>query len=129
MMELLLGSARALRLAVVVAVALLWPAAGPALAGMVTTETAIESADPTAAAQDDQRARVRAFMERGEVRKRLEALGVDPDEAAARAETLSDAEIALIAGKLDKLPAGGAAVGLETLLVILVVVLLIVILV
>jgi hypothetical protein len=118
--------ARAIGLVAIAAVAGLWLAVGPAEAGMVSTEAVIEGA----AAPEDDRARVRAFMEREEVRERLEAEGVDPAEAAARTESLSDAEIGLIAGKLEELKAGGAgAVSLETILVILVLVLLIVILV
>jgi hypothetical protein len=125
----LLKGARALLLPAVAAFALAvpWSASGPARAGMVATETLIESAQETTV-EAEERTRVRAFVGRAEVRERLEALGVDPDEAAARAESLSDEEIALIAGKLDKLPAGTAAISLETLLVILIVVVLIVIL-
>jgi hypothetical protein len=121
----LLKGARALLLPAVAAFALAvpWSASGPARAGMVATETLIESAQETTV-EAEERTRVRAFVGRAEVRERLEALGVDPDEAAA----LSDEEIALIAGKLDKLPAGTAAISLETLLVILIVVVLIVIL-
>jgi hypothetical protein len=129
-MELLLRSARALSLVAIAAVAGLWLAAGPARAGMVSTEAVIgESAAPQDG-QEMERARVRAFIERGEVRERLEAEGIDPEEAAARTGSLSDREISLIAGKLDQLKAGGAGVGaLETVLVILVLVLLIVLLV
>lgn len=130
MADFLSRGARALGRVALAAVAGLWLTAGPAEAGMVSTEAVIEG---PAAAQDgleSARAQVRAFIERGEVRERLEAEGVDPDEAAARTESLSDAEIALIAGKLDELKAGGAGLAsLETILVILVLVLLIVILV
>jgi hypothetical protein len=38
-------------------------------------------------------------------------LGIDPDEAAQRASTLSDDEVRQIAGKLGELPAGEGAVG------------------
>jgi hypothetical protein len=126
-MELLLRSARALSLVAIATVAGLWLAAGPARAGMVSTEAVIEE---PAAGQEAERARVRAFIERGEVRDRLEAEGIDPDEAAARTGSLSDREVSLIASKLEQLKAGGAGIGsLETVLVILVLVLLIVLLV
>ncbi len=72
-----------------------------AQAAMVTTDQVIE--DSTAA---DDRARVMDFMAREDVRQELQALGVDPDEAARRATTLSDDEIRQIAGRLDELPAG-----------------------
>ena len=129
-MELLLWGARALSLVALAVVAGLWLAADPAQAGMVSTEAVIGESAAAQDGRETERARVRAFIERKEVRDRLEAEGVDPDEAAARTESLSDEEIALIAGKLDKLPAGAAGIAsLETILVILVLVLLILILV
>ena len=75
-------------------------------AAMVGTDQAIEQA----AAADD-RARVMDFMAREDVRRQMIALGIDPDEAANRAASLSDAEIQQIAGNLDELPAGEGAVG------------------
>ncbi len=74
---------------------------GVAQAGMVTTDRVIDQV----AAQDD-RARVLDFLARDDVRRQIESLGIDPDEAAARAAGLSDIEIAQIAGQLDELPAG-----------------------
>ncbi len=96
----------------------------PARAGMVPTEAVIEAAAGEAGA----RARVEAFLGRAEMRRQLEALGVDPDEAASRAESLTDKEIALIAGKLEHLPVGAATVPVEIILAVLAVLLLIVIL-
>ena len=52
-----------------------------------------------------------AFLDRAEVRKQIAALGVDPNEAAARVAALSDAQVREIAGQLDQLPAGQSAVG------------------
>jgi hypothetical protein len=57
------------------------------------------------------RERVMDFMAREDVRKEFEALGVDPDEALARAAGMSDAEVREIAGRLDMLPAGQSAIG------------------
>ncbi len=73
---------------------------------MVTTDRVIDEIT----IQDD-RARVMDFLVRDDVRQQLEALGIDPDEAAARADSLSDAEIMQIAGQLDELPAGQDALG------------------
>ncbi len=101
-----------------------WPAAGPALAGMVSTEAVIEATSGQAAA----RSRVEALLDRAEVGRHLKALGVDPQEAAARAESLSDDEIEEIAGKLDELPAGAEVVPVEIIVGVLLVLLLIVIL-
>ena len=77
-----------------------------AQAAMVGTDQAIEQA----AAADD-RARVMDFMAREEVRQQMIELGIDPDEAAGRAASLTDVEIQQIAGKLDQLPAGESAIG------------------
>ncbi len=124
MLRLVFGRARTLVLAAAVLLLLAGPASGPARAGMVSTEAVIEAMAGEAGA----RARVEAFLDRAEVRRRLEALGVDPEEAAARAESLSDEEIERIAGKLNKLPAGAAAVPVEIIVAVLLVLLLIVLL-
>ncbi len=94
--------------------------AGTAQAGLVGTDTVIDRE----AAQSD-RARVMAFLERAEVRARIEALGIDAAEAASRVASLSDAEISNIAGKIDQLPAGqalgtilGAAVAIFVILLV-----------
>ncbi len=79
----------------------------PAWAAMVSTESVIAPA----AGMETGRARVRAFLDREDVRAQIEAYGVDADEAAARIDTLTDREIALIAGRQDELPAGGGAHG------------------
>ncbi len=77
-----------------------------ARAAMITTDTVVEETG-----QANDRARVMDFMAREDVRRQLETLGIDPDEAASRAASLSDAEIQQIAGKMDQLPAGQNAVG------------------
>ncbi len=56
------------------------------------------------------RDRVRAFMDREDVRQQLQALGVDARVAQDRVAALSDEEVARIAGKLDQAPAGGDSV-------------------
>ncbi len=77
----------------------------PARAAMVGTESVIAPAAGMATA----RARARAFLDREDVRAQVKAYGIDADEAAARIDTLTDREIALIAGRLDELPAGGGS--------------------
>lgn len=79
---------------------------GSAHADLISTEQVI---DQGAAERD--RARVTEFLSRDDVRQQFEALGVDPDEAAARVAGLSDAEIAQLAGRIDELPVGQSAVG------------------
>ncbi len=78
----------------------------PVMAGMVPTEQVIE-----AAAAEQSRDAVMQFIAREEVRQQMRALGVDPDEAAARVNGLSDAEVQQIAGRLQDLPAGESAGG------------------
>ncbi len=77
-----------------------------ASAAMITTDTVVEETG-----QANDRTRVMDFMAREDVRRQLETLGIDPNEAASRAASLSDAEIQQIAGKMDQLPAGQSAVG------------------
>ena len=52
-------------------------------------------------------ATVDSTLAREDVRQQLEALGVDPNAALARAAALTDAELEQLAGQLDALPAGG----------------------
>ena len=67
-----------------------------------------------------ERDRVKSFLDRAEVRERMQALGVDPDAARARVDALSDQEIATLAGGMDRLPAGGGDVLTVALIVFLV---------
>lgn len=79
---------------------------GVAQAALVSTEEVLAAGEGAA-----DRARVLAFLDRAEVREQIAALGVDPNEAAARVAALSDAQVREIAGQLDQLPAGQSAVG------------------
>jgi hypothetical protein len=63
----------------------------------------------TPAALDADRAHLSAVLDRAEVRKQLEAYGVNPAEVKARVAALSDAEAADLAQRIDALPAGGDA--------------------
>ncbi len=75
-------------------------------AAMVSTEQVIGEEAAT------DRERIMNFLAREDVRREIEALGIDPEEAAARAKALSDEEIAQVANKLDKTAAGQSAVGI-----------------
>jgi hypothetical protein len=79
---------------------------GTAHAALISTQEVLAAGDRAA-----DRARVLAFLDRAEVREQIAALGVDPNEAAARIAALSDAQVREIAGQLDQLPAGQGAVG------------------
>lgn len=86
---------------------------GTAQAGMVSTEQVIEQSYPnTSVAEESARDRVMTFMKRQDVREEMRKLGVDPDEALARAGALSNAEIQQLAGRIDELPAGGSTLGI-----------------
>jgi hypothetical protein len=85
------------------------------LAGIVTTDEA------RAGIKRDQ---VASFLERSEVRDRMQALGVDPDAARTRVAALSDDEVASLADQLDQLPAGGSDVLTAVVVVFLILVIL-----
>jgi hypothetical protein len=61
--------------------------------------------------QDFTRNRLHMLLDRSEVRKQLETWGVNPEEAKARIDSLTDKEVAEIAARLDQLPAGGNGLG------------------
>ncbi|MCL6554949.1 MAG: PA2779 family protein [Burkholderiales bacterium] len=75
-----------------------------AQAGLVTTGDIVRE-------QANDRQRVAELLDRAEVRAALEARGVDMNEAKKRVAALTDEEVALIAGKLDEVPAGGDVLG------------------
>jgi hypothetical protein len=90
----------------------------PARAALISTEDVVRQANPSS-----DREKVTAFLKRQDVRQQLVFLGVDVREADARVATLSDQEIAKIAGQIDQMPAGQ---GVEAILVIALLVLLII---
>lgn len=75
-----------------------------ALAALVATDDVL-----AAGRVEEARGRLRALLAQEEIRAALERQGIDPDEAAARAEALSDAEAVRFAETIDRLPAGGAS--------------------
>ena len=77
-----------------------------AQAKMIGTDQVIQEE----AVQAD-RAKVKAFMQRDDVRAEMESLGVDPDEAMSRVQTMSDQEVRRVAGHIDQMPAGEGAIG------------------
>ena len=87
-------------------------------AGMIGTESAHAQ---------DERARVKAMLERPELAKALEKLGLTPAQATARVDALGDGEVLQLAGKLDAAIAAGQ-ISNETLLLIIVLVLVLIIL-
>ena len=77
-----------------------------ASAAMVDTERLLkQERNPTT------RDRLHHWIARENIQEALVAWGIDPNEARARINSLTDSEIDLIAAKIDQLPAGGDAFG------------------
>ena len=83
----------------------------PASATIVATDQVAASVE---------RDRVKSFLDRAEVRERMQALGVSPQAARDRVDALSGEEVAALADRLDQLPAGGSDVLTVALIVFLV---------
>src|SRR4030095_1746983 len=60
-----------------------------------------------AAQAQDERTRVKAMLERPELARALEKMGLTPTQATARVDALGDGEVLQLAGKLDAAIAGG----------------------
>jgi hypothetical protein len=75
-------------------------------ASIISTEQVV-----TAAAAQQNRAKIAATFERADVQAELHKMGISTEEAQARVAALTDAETASIAHKVDSLPAGGDIVG------------------
>ena len=92
-----------------------------AFAALVETETMLDMSRGQEA-----RETLKQFMARKDVRDAVISQGVDPSEADARLNSLSDAEVIQLANQIDQLPAGGDALGLlVTVLVVVILVLVI----
>lgn len=91
-------------------------------AEMVKTDRIIERMEV-----DARRAEIAAFLARADVRERIAALGVSPDEAAMRVASLSDAEVLQVAQEMENLPAGQAqGVSLVVVLLLVIIVILLI---
>lgn len=73
----------------------------PVFAAMVTTDRVVEKSAAAA-----EREEILDLLSRDGVISGLRDMGVDPDEAAARVQSMSDAEIAAFGGQLNQLAAG-----------------------
>jgi hypothetical protein len=92
------------------------------LAKLVETETVLETSRGQEA-----RDYLKQVLSRGEVRSALIAQGIDPLEAEARLDSLTDSEVIQLADQIELLPAGGDAVGLIIAVLIIVVLVLVII--
>jgi hypothetical protein len=77
-----------------------------ARAGMISTDQAIA----TTSAQSD-RAAVLSVINRGDIARQLQSLGVDPKAASDRVAAMTDEEVRTLAGKIDSVPAGALSSG------------------
>lgn len=102
------------------AVALATVPAGIARAGLVSTEEVIGQQDSAA-----ERARVDGFLARQDVVRQMIEMGIDPAEAARRADSMTAGEARLVSRNIEALPAGQAKRGVSVVLVLLLVILLI----
>jgi len=82
---------------------------GAAQAAMISTEQAL-AAPATTRTGAEARAHVMGILQRADVQAEMRALGVDPAEAIARIDAMSDSEVRQVAGKLDASPAGGSVI-------------------
>ena len=71
-------------------------------AAMIGTQAVLTGQDTSKA-----RVQLRSFLDRKDVQSQLMARGIDPVEAKARVDSLSDGEVMQIADKIDQLPSGG----------------------
>jgi len=78
----------------------------PAHAAMVNTAEILKQSK-----HNFDRDRINTFLGRSEVQKHLLNWGINPEEAKARTDSLTDQEIEKIVAGIDQLPAGGGALG------------------
>lgn len=78
----------------------------PLLAAMVPTDAIVDS--NTA---EEGRDYLKSLISRDDIRQSLISHGIDPNEAKARVDSLSDSEAIAVANRIEKLPAGGDGIG------------------
>ena len=76
----------------------------PLLAAMITTENTFNQIKG-----QDARDNLKTLLSRSNIKNALISQGIDPDEAKARVDSLSNSEAIAAAEKIKQLPAGGGA--------------------
>ena len=76
------------------------------LAAMVPTEATIYKIKA-----QDARHHLKTLISRDDIKNALISQGIDPMEAKARLDSLSDSEVIEVADKIEQLPAGGGHSG------------------
>jgi len=92
-----------------------------AFAALVQTETILDMSRGQEA-----RETLKQFMARKDVRSAIVSQGVDPLEADARLNSLSDAEVIQLADQIDQLPAGGDFLGFVIAVLVIVILVLVI---
>jgi len=94
----------------------------PVLAALINTETVLNDTQAQQA-----RDYLKQILAREDVRSVLIRQGINPQEAQARVESMTDSEAIQLAEQIEDLPAGGSGIGfvIGVLLVILLVVVII----
>jgi len=85
----------------------------PGYSAMLGTQEII--AGDTALQQKDY---VKELLSRDEVRDQLISMGVDPDNAKQRVDSMTEEEVRTMASNLDQLPAGGDALTVAAVVLI-----------
>lgn len=93
-----------------------------AVAALVETDAMLDMSR-----SQEARETLKHFMMRDDVRSAIVAQGVDPLEADARINSLTNAEIIQIADQIDQLPAGGDVLGLLIAVLVIVILVLVII--
>jgi len=88
----------------------------PALAEMISTQSTVKKVQI-----QQQRTKILEFYERRAVKSALQKHGLSAQEAKARVAKLSDAQIQMLATKIDKMPAGAGADGIVAVFLILII--------
>ena len=78
----------------------------PLLAAMVPTEATIYQIKA-----QDARDHLKTLISKNDIKRSLISQGIDPDEAKARVDSLSDSEVIEVADKIEQLPAGRGVFG------------------
>jgi len=73
-----------------------------AQAGLVGTDQIINGL-----AAEDGRTAIKTFLQREDVRRQLQLLGVEADEAISRVDAMADSQVGDIVNKIGTMPAGG----------------------
>ncbi len=92
-----------------------------AVAALVETETMLDMSRG-----QEVRETLKQFMARKGVRSAIVAQGVDPLEADARLNSLTDAEVIQLADQIDQLPAGGDVLSLAIAVLVIVILVLVI---